>query len=133
MNEARRTTRFRRSLGIALICLATHAMNAEPKATVTGIEGTVSVGPIHGGPIKEGEPASMPMAEATFLVETAAGTIKTFTTDKDGHFKVELPAGRYSIRAERPAMKGRGCGLKDIEVTGAGFKQVDLQCDTGMR
>jgi hypothetical protein len=70
---------------------------------------------------------------ATFVVETAAGTIKTFTTDEHGHFKVDLPPGRYAIRGERVGMKGRGCGLADIEVTGAGFKQVTLECDTGMR
>jgi hypothetical protein len=30
-------------------------------------------------------------------------------------------------------MKGRGCGLSDIDVAATGFKQVNLHCDTGMR
>jgi hypothetical protein len=107
-------------------------MNAEA-ASATGIEGTVRFSPTHGGPAKMGEPDSAPLVNATCLVETAAGTIKTFTTDEKGHFKVELPPGRYAIRVEKIGIKGRGCGLGDIEVTSSGFKQIDLQCDTGMR
>jgi hypothetical protein len=85
--------------------------------------------------VKAGEPDSTPLSNANCVVETAAGKIKTFATDEHGHFKVELPPGRYTIRtAERVGMKGRGCALADIEVTaGGGFKQVHLECDTGMR
>ena len=119
-------------LGMVCLFVPSARMTAEA-APGTGIEGSVRVGPIHGGPTKLGEPDSAPLANATFLVETAAGTIKTFTTDEHGHFKVDLPPGRYAIRAERTGMKGRGCGLTDIEVTGTGFKQVTLECDTGMR
>jgi Carboxypeptidase regulatory-like domain len=124
--------KFWRFLGITLVSLIAQAMNAETTAP-TGIEGSVRVGPIHGGPAKLGEPDSAPLANATLLVETAAGTIKTLTTDEQGHFKVELPPGRYAIRTQKTGMKGRGCGLTDIEVTDAGFKQVNLECDTGMR
>src|SRR3954470_6627806 len=79
-------------------------MNAEA-ASATGIEGTVRFSPTHGGPIKMGEPDSAPLVNATCLVETAAGTIKTFTTDDKGHFKVELPPGRYAIRVEKIGLK----------------------------
>jgi Carboxypeptidase regulatory-like domain len=132
MIETRTPARWGWMLGIALIALAGYAMNGEPTSQ-SGIEGSVRVGPIHGGPTKLGEPDSAPLANATFQVESAAGTIKTFTTDEHGHFKVDLPPGRYAISTERTGMKGRGCGLKDIEVTAAGFKQVTLECDTGMR
>lgn len=108
------------------------SMNAEATSG-TGIEGTVRVSPIHGGPIKLGEPDSAPLANAICLVETAAGTIKTFTTDAKGYFKVELPPGRYTIRAEKIGMRGRGCAMNDIDVTAGSFKQVKLDCDTGMR
>jgi hypothetical protein len=118
----------------SMVCLfLPSALITAESAPGTGIEGSVRVGPTHGGPVKMGEPDSAPLANATCLVETAAGTIKTFTTDEKGHFKVELPPGRYAIRVEKVGMKGRGCGLADIEVTSSGFKQIDLQCDTGMR
>jgi hypothetical protein len=80
-----------------------------------------------------GEPDSAPLPNATLVIATAAGTIKTTTTDEKGHFKVELPPGRYAIRVEKIGIRGRGCELADIEVTSSGFRQVDLHCDTGMR
>lgn len=109
-------------------------MKAGTSDTPSGIEGTVTVSPIHGGPSRLGVPDSAPLANASFFVESAAGgQVATFKTDEKGHFKVGLPPGRYAIRAEKTGMKGRGCGLQDIEVTAAGFKQVDLHCDTGLR
>lgn len=80
-----------------------------------------------------GEPDSAPLANATLVIETAAGTIKTITTDEKGCFKVELPPGRYAIRAERIGMRGRGCAMNDIDVTAGSLTQVKLDCDTGIR
>jgi Carboxypeptidase regulatory-like domain len=80
-----------------------------------------------------GEPDSAPLANATLVIETAAGAIKTITTDDKGYFKVELPPGRYAIRAEKIGMRGRGCAMNDIDVTAGTFKRVKLDCDTGMR
>lgn len=80
-----------------------------------------------------GEPESAPLANATLVIETAGGTIKTITTDENGYFKVELPPGRYAIRAEKIGMRGRGCAMNDVDVTAGSFKQVKLDCDTGMR
>lgn len=99
----------------------------------TGIEGSVSVSPVHGGPTRQGVADSAPLANTSFSVETAAGKIATFKTDEQGHFKVELPPGKYTIKMEQPRMKGRGCSLADIEVTAANFKHVHLNCDTGIR
>jgi hypothetical protein len=115
---------------ISLLALSTHPMKAD---TPSGIEGTVTVSPIHGGPSRMGVPDSAPLANASFFVESAAGQVATFTTDEKGHFKIGLPPGRYAIRAQKSGMRGRRCGLEDIEVTASGFKQVDLQCDTGLR
>ena len=121
-------------LVIAFLVLVSPATNAGTSDTPGGIEGTVTVSPIHGGPSRLGVPDSAPLANASFFVESATGgQVATFKTDEKGHFKVALPPGRYAIRAEKTGMKGRGCGLQDIEVTAAGFKQVDLHCDTGLR
>ena len=132
MIAIRPSARFFLVLGIAILFSPSIRMNAET-APGTGIEGSVRISPTHGGPIKLGEPDSAPLANATLVVESAAGSIKTVTTDEHGHFKIELPPGRYSIRTEKKTgMKSR-CGLTDIEVTPGSFKQVKLDCDTGMR
>jgi hypothetical protein len=99
----------------------------------TGIEGTVMVGPVQGGPAKAGVPDSAPLANTSFVVETPAGEVATFKTDQHGHFRVELAPGKYTIKMQKPRMKGAGCGLSDIEVAAAGFKKVSLNCDTGIR
>ena len=108
-------------------------MNAETTALPTGIEGTVTVSPGHGGPSREGVPDSAPMKNANFLVEGTAGKVATFKTDDQGNFKVALPPGRYSIKIQERMMKARGCGVTDIEVTTTGYKKIELNCDIGLR
>ena len=83
--------------------------------------------------MKAGVPDSAPLADTSFIVETTAGKVATFKTDQQGRFRVELAPGKYTIKIQRPQMKGPGCGLPDIEVTSTGFKKVSLNCDTGMR
>ena len=72
------------------------------------------------------------MLNTSFTVESAAGTVATFKTDEQGHFKVELLPGRYTIRIQEPMIKAR-MWLADIEVMADGFKKVHWDCDTGIR
>jgi hypothetical protein len=126
--------KLRQLFGVALIFLLAPSMNAETTPGLsTGIEGTVTISPTHGGPIREDEPASASMKNISFLVETAAGKVATSKTDDQGNFKLPLPPGRYSITIPGVGIKGRGCGLADIEVTTPGFKKVTINCDSGMR
>ncbi|HZE57727.1 MAG TPA: carboxypeptidase-like regulatory domain-containing protein [Chthoniobacterales bacterium] len=108
-------------------------MNAQTNTGASGIEGTATVSPTHGGPSKLGEDDSAPMANVSFRVEAAGATVTTFKTDAKGSFKIDLPPGRYEIRIEQAMMKGRGCGLGDVEVTAGVFRKVHLDCDSGMR
>lgn len=118
------------AFGCLMLSFPDSAAGAPPS---TGIEGTVTVGPVQGGPAKKGVADSAPMANTSFFVETPAGKVATFQTDEHGHFRVELAPGKYTIRIQKPQMKGPGCGLPDVEVTAAGFKKVSLNCDTGIR
>jgi hypothetical protein len=119
-------------LAIAFLFGVSARMKAET-APGTGIEGSVRISPTHGGPVKEGEPDSAPLSNAAIIIEGATGSTKTITTDDQGRFKIELAPGTYSLRTEKTGMRGRGCGVKDIEVSAGKFKQVELKCDTGMR
>jgi hypothetical protein len=68
---------------------------AEPQS---GIEGVITVSPWHPGPVKADEPASQPLANATFVVQTDANAVASeFTTDGDGRFRVSLPSGHYKV------------------------------------
>jgi hypothetical protein len=133
MRNTRATGRFSRLLGIVALLLVTQAIDAQAGSSGSGIEGSAKISPIHGGPIKLGELDSASLANTAFVVESAAGVIATFKTDEQGNFKVDLPPGRYSIRTKEVGIKGRGCGLSDIEVTAGSFKKVQVECDSGMR
>jgi hypothetical protein len=119
--------------GLVLFFLVTVQMNAQTSPIATGIEGVISIGPTHGGPIHAGESASAPLANSAFVVAGAAGEVAAFTTDASGHFRIPLAPGRYSIKAKEPKARFPRCGPFDVEVTAAGFSKVTWECDTGMR
>jgi hypothetical protein len=119
--------------GLLLILSVPGEMNAQPSALSTGIEGIVSVGPVHGGPSRAGVADSAPLANATFEVSNDARAVTTFTTDGSGHFRVPLAPGRYSIKRRDPKKKWPRCGPFEVEVAADGFKKIQWACDSGMR
>ena len=124
--------RFFELAGLLLISFAPGQMNAQTPSIATGIEGVVSVSPIHGGPSRVGVADSAPLANTVFEVTNAAGVATTFTTDNAGRFRVPLPPGRYTIK-KSDANKFPRCGPFEVEVTAAGFNKVMWECDSGMR
>jgi hypothetical protein len=108
-------------------------MSAQTSSIATGIDGVISVSPIHGGPSRVGVADSAPLANVAFEVANDAGAMTTFTTDASGHFRIALAPGRYSIKPKDPKTKLPRCGPFEAEVTTDGFKKVQWQCDSGMR
>jgi hypothetical protein len=104
---------------------------AEPQS---GIEGVITVSPWHPGPVRVDEPASKPLANATFVVQTDANAVATeFTTDAQGSFRVLLPPGHYEV-----SLKGRKgsigkYGPFEVDVAADRMTSVQWQCDSGMR
>ena len=121
-----------RIFAVMLFSLLTGSMQAQPGSLATGIEGVISVSPIHGGPSRLGEKDSAPLANVAFDVVNDTTVVTSFTTDAAGKFRVSLPPGHYSIR-QREKKKIGGCGTFQAEVTAAGFAKVHLDCDTGIR
>ena len=62
----------------------------------TGIEGGITLGPTHGGPVRPGVPDSKPFANATFIVESEKGVVTSFATDDQGRFRISLAPGHYA-------------------------------------
>jgi hypothetical protein len=56
----------------------------------TGIEGVITVGPIHGGPTRIGVPDSGALADMTFTAQEQDGTATSFTADDQSRFRVSL-------------------------------------------
>src|ERR1041385_3228857 len=89
-----------RSIVVACLILSGVAFGQAPRPmpeTETGIEGVITVGPIHGGPVRPGIPSSKPLANTAFVVGNDGGVVAEFTTDAQGHFKVSVGPGHYTV------------------------------------
>jgi hypothetical protein len=99
----------------------------------TGVEGVITLGPTHGGPIRPGISSSKPLANATFVVENEKGTATSFTTDDQGRFRISLAPGQYTVSLkDKKGGIGR-YGPFDVDVVAGQMTKVEWQCDTGMR
>ena len=99
----------------------------------TGFEGIISMTPIQGGPTRQGEPDSKPLAKMAFEVKQAGRVIRSFQTDDRGQFRVELKPGHYTIA--RKDWKGAigSYGPFEVEITQGKMKKVEWKCDSGLR
>jgi len=120
-------------LGFAAFCYA-QTPSPTPIAEVeTGIEGVITIWPIHGGPVRPGSQSSKPLANTTFSVSNEASAVGEFTTDDQGRFKVALPPGHYIV-SKKGWQKGIGrYGPFDVDVAGGQVTKVEWRCDSGMR
>ena len=106
-------------------------MPAEPQ---TGIEGVITIAPATPGPVRADAPASVPLANATWLVKNDKGAVaKDFTTDDQGRFQTSLPPGRYTV-----SLKGKKTGVGhfgpfEVDVVAGQITKVQWQCDSGIR
>jgi hypothetical protein len=99
----------------------------------TGLEGVISISPIHGGPARIGIPNSRPLGNTAFIVKKGDETVSSFTTDDQGHFKISLPPGHYTV-SMKDGKRGIGRhGPFEVDVTAGQLKQVEWTCDSGMR
>jgi hypothetical protein len=118
------------SILFCYLLLAATLSAAEPQ---TGIEGVITVGPVHGGPARIGVPDSRPLANTTFIAQTENGTATSFTTDDQGRFRVSLEPGHYTVSLkEKKGGIGR-YGPFEVDVVADQMTKVEWRCDTGMR
>lgn len=99
----------------------------------TGLEGVISISPIHGGPARIGVPNSRPLANTAFIVKKGDDTVASFSTDDQGRFRISLPPGHYTV-SMKDGKRGIGRhGPFEVDVTAGQLKQVEWTCDSGMR
>jgi Prealbumin-like fold domain len=104
-----------------------------PSAGESGIEGVITISPAKPGPIRANAAASMPLANATFVVEKNNGEVTSFITDDQGRFRVSLPPGHYKISLKgRKSSIGR-FGPFEADVAAGKMTNVQWECDSGIR
>ena len=116
-------------LPICLFVAATLSAS-EPQ---TGIEGVITVGPVHGGPSRIGVPDSRPLPSATFIAQNQKGTATSFTTDDEGRFRVSLEPGHYTVSLKGKKGPIGHYGPFEVDVLDGQMTKVQWRCDTGMR
>ena len=99
----------------------------------SGIEGVITIAPIRPGPIHRGDerPRSAPLANMTFAVQNEKGRVASFSTDAEGHFRLSLPPGHYTVSLPDRLMPR--CGPFDVDVVPGKMTKVEWGCDSGMR
>jgi hypothetical protein len=104
-----------------------------PSAGESGIEGVITIGPANPGPIRADAAGSMPLVNATFVVENKNGESTSFTTDGQGRFRVSLAPGHYKVSLQgRKTTIGRFDPF-EAEVACGKITSVQWKCDSGIR
>jgi hypothetical protein len=98
-----------------------------------GLEGVILVGPVQGGPSKQGVPDSRPLANTEFVVEKESSVVATFMTDEQGRFRISLPPGHYAVSKKGPRAAIGSYGPFEVDVAAGQVKRVEWNCDTGIR
>jgi|SRR5262245_58891838 len=111
---------------------ATFSLSQLQGGSKSGIEGLITISPARPGPIRADQPASVPLANTTFVVENN-GEAASFTTDDKGRFRVSLPPGHYKV-----SLKGRRStigrfGPFEVDVASGKMTNVQWECDSGIR
>ena len=99
----------------------------------SGIEGVISISPARPGPVRVDEAGSVPLANATFVIENNSREIASFTTDDKGHFRATVPPGHYKVSLKgRKSSIGR-FGPFEVDVVAGKMANVQWECDSGIR
>jgi hypothetical protein len=97
----------------------------------SGIEGNVTIGPIF--PVARPGMVNERPHQATITVLNQQGqTVTQFQSDIEGHFRVILEPGTYTLRPESPKYPPYGTE-QTVTVTDKNFTQVHIYYDSGIR
>ena len=117
---------------IMAVC-ATTGQTPPPSGGETGIQGIITISPARPGPTRIDEAGSVPLANATFVVENNNGEVASFTTDDQGRFRASLPPGHYKVSLKgRKSSIGR-FGPFEADVAPGKMTNVQWECDSGIR
>ncbi len=127
-----RFPRFPIILGL-LLMIGCVCVGQTPSGEETGIEGIITISPTQPGPIRADTPGSKPLANTAFVVESQKGQVASFSTDDQGHFRIPLAPGHYTV-----AIKGRKSSIGhfgpfEADVVSGKMTKVEWQCDSGIR
>lgn len=135
-----------RRWSLALICAgALIASGCTALTPDSGVEGTVTAGPMCPGPVRIGQPCpDRPVAVHLLAVRFPPGfvgvplpqsgrVVARFSSDASGQFRLALPPGSYLLYADSHQTGFMGGCRGDVTVPPRQWIHADVSCDTGMR
>ena len=117
-------------LVVMLLVFAAWAAQMPTAEAESGIEGEITLSPIHGGPSQVGVPDSKALANAEFKVENESGGVAEFITDDAGRFHLSLPPGHYTVSLKNIRILR---SPNQVIVTAGQVTTADLVFDNGIR
>ncbi|HZD79152.1 MAG TPA: carboxypeptidase-like regulatory domain-containing protein [Actinomycetota bacterium] len=125
---------------VLLVPVLTAACSSSPTQSgtgttpTTGIRGVVLLGPVCPIVSAESPCPPRPLADTTVEVRNDRGqVVATAVTDARGRFGVQVPPGRYQVRAEPDGAGPRIGHLVSVTVPEGGSAQVKVPVDSGIR
>ena len=119
------------TVGLLILLLATCSVH-QPKATDSGVQGQVTIGPMCPA-VQVGQPCPDQPYQATLTVNTPGGErIARVHADTNGYFKVKLGAGTYILHPESPNVMPYAAD-QTFTVQSGQFTQLDIHYDSGIR
>jgi hypothetical protein len=115
-------------------CSAGCAPLAQAAPAKTGVAGQVRQSPAAPGPTRIGqENGTAPVAAVTVqLRDSKDAVVASATTDADGGFTLEAPAGSYDMHVDVQGMYPR-CQGAPVKIRKGRMARLDIGCDSGMR
>ena len=102
-------------------------------AAHSGVEGTITLSPAHGGPQRESGVSQAAYADVEVrLIGLGGAVVASARTSPDGRFVLPAPAGDYRLQVMVP-MKFMRCPSPPVKVMQQQMSVVDVDCDSGMR
>ena len=128
----RRKNPWRLGAAVLLSLIPLAAMADTPPPIDTGVEGVVSVSPSRPGPQRIDAPGVAPAPNVLFVVKKGDKTVTSFTTDAEGHFRIRLAPGHYTVSREDPGA-AIGHWRFEVDVVANEVTKVNWTGDSGMR
>ena len=113
---------------------AAMAVGCAPAASAPGhsVVGKVTLGPMCGGPQREGQSCDIDYEAAEVrLLDSQGREVAHASTDAQGRFTLAGPAGRYTLRVMSP--KVVRCADQAVSLPWSGGATLSVACDSGRR
>ncbi len=121
------------ALAILLAFPLLASAQATPAPESSGVQGTILITPVMGGPTRQGVADAKPLTNTEFVVKQGDRVIDSFRTDADGQFRISLGAGHYSVMRKGAASAMGFYGPFEVDVAEGKMKSVQWKCDSGIR